>query len=231
VFVARNPEVPAVFSREKGKALRRAVEVFDPTHVILDDAFQSWGIARDIDIVLLDARAPFGNGRILPAGRLREEPSAIARATHVGFNGVDSREELVRAASQLRDRRLQAQFFGLRRRLQLGAGATDEPALVVSSIARPEGLERMLLERDVDLRGALRYPDHHAYTVADVGRIDNEAAARGAGCIITTEKDWVKLRRLVHDPERYVVATLELEVVGCDIAELTNEPRDRSPAA
>ena len=73
--------------RDRRRALEAVSALFAPTHVVLDDAFQTWPVARDADIVLLDAEHPLGNGRMIPAGSLREGAGALARADAIGLTG------------------------------------------------------------------------------------------------------------------------------------------------
>ena len=81
---------PVVIGRDRVAATRMAIEKFAPEIVLLDDGFQYWSLARDFDLVLLDARRPFGNGKLLPSGRLREPQSALRRASGVLLTRADA---------------------------------------------------------------------------------------------------------------------------------------------
>src|SRR5262249_40249812 len=87
LVVERAPGVAALFCHDKRRAVHTAAEL-GVGRVILDDAFQSWRVARHVDIVLLDAARPLDGGHLLPAGRLREKPGALARAEAIVFNGA-----------------------------------------------------------------------------------------------------------------------------------------------
>ncbi|MCX6131386.1 MAG: tetraacyldisaccharide 4'-kinase, partial [Proteobacteria bacterium] len=77
-------QVPIIIGRDRWAAAQRYLEHFkSPTHWILDDGFQHLRLRRHIDIVLLDAEAPFAQGRCLPAGTLREDPKTINKAQHI----------------------------------------------------------------------------------------------------------------------------------------------------
>lgn len=102
VVAGRLPRIPLFFSKDKRSALEIACGHFSPSHVILDDAFQSWSIPRDIDIVLLDPLRPFGSGRLLPAGLLREKPSALKRADAIGLIGEAGPEDVERIRIMVR---------------------------------------------------------------------------------------------------------------------------------
>lgn len=82
------PEVPVVVARRRSEGARLAVARLGARTIVLDDGFQHLALKRDLDLVLLDAASPFDNGRLLPAGLLRESPSALARAHAVALTGA-----------------------------------------------------------------------------------------------------------------------------------------------
>ncbi len=226
MVAARVPEAPLLFSRRKDRAVEAAIELFKPTHVILDDAFQSWGLRRDSDIVLLDARKPFGNGRLLPAGTLREGLEALRRADWIGFNDIEDPGELddlrasLRRASIWADSDPPVPIFGIRRRLSfsLAAGSTAGPAgrpvASLSSIARPERFDRSLVQLGCDVRLSIRYPDHHDYAREDLTTVQSLIGENGLTELVTTEKDWVKLGDMPLPAGTAYIARLETEIVG-----------------
>lgn len=229
----RRPDVPLVICGDKSRAVAAARRLFSPSHVIVDDAYQTGGLHRDIDIVLLDAIHPFANGRVLPAGPLREVPSAIGRADWVGANGCRSREDLERFASEIENRAGHATpVFGIVRDTVLidaNTGVTvdtiDVDTATVSSIARPERLDRTIGDRGVQRVLSIRYPDHHRYEGSDVDEIGRLLGEHGCHSVVTTDKDWVKLRDFDLPFERVFIARLRLSVVGLDlVAEIERPP-------
>jgi tetraacyldisaccharide 4'-kinase len=81
LFLARRlPGVPVIVGADRARSGRIAIERFGATVLVLDDAFQNRRLAKDLDIVAVDGRRPFGNGRMLPAGPLRMPKAEIARA-------------------------------------------------------------------------------------------------------------------------------------------------------
>jgi tetraacyldisaccharide 4'-kinase len=219
----RLPQIPAVFAADKKRGLETALAEFRPTHVVLDDAFQSWGIARHVDIVMLDRKRPFADGWLLPAGPLREPPDAIDRADLVGINGARDHSDLERAAVLIRRHTDKVPpLFGVRRAVRLES-ASGEPVpggstacAVVSAIARPDRFEAGVDAACGPVRLCLRYPDHHAYTRADLELIVGEADRRGLRTVVTTQKDWAKLSDLEPPADRFVIARLRLELFGED---------------
>jgi tetraacyldisaccharide 4'-kinase len=219
----RLPGVPLVFCANKRRALELALDVFSPRIVVLDDAFQSWGLPRHLDIVMVDGDRPFADGWTLPAGALREPPEALERADLIGVNGADGDGDLERAENLVYSRTgSRKPVFGVRRRLRFvsrppgGEPVTCEPCAVSSALARPDRFEAQVAANGLPVALALRFPDHHSYTRRDLEWILSRSDRGGAGKIVTTEKDWVKLSDLDPPPDRFVIARLDLETTGID---------------
>ncbi len=170
----------------------RGVESF-----VLDDGFQHLQLARDVDIVLIDATNPFGGGHLLPAGGLREPRSALARADVVVVTRSDHAPAIESAIHHDSD----APIFYARTRLESirafrgeypgteYAEARSRKLFAFSGIGNPAGFRTDLREWGFGVAGYKVFPDHHRYTVQDVKAIETEARAAGANAIICTEKD------------------------------------------
>jgi tetraacyldisaccharide 4'-kinase len=181
-----------------GEALNR----FGADVLVLDDAFQHRRLHRDIDIVLVDAVRPFGNGYLLPRGPLREPAVALRRAdliVRIGLAGQETPPDLIAA---LGGRPLEV-FSGFREPMDLRCGA-DGSALPLemlrkkriaafAGIASPEAFRKMLERLQARVVRFLAFPDHHPYRNEDIENIRREAAEAGAEAIVTTEKDGVRL--------------------------------------
>jgi tetraacyldisaccharide 4'-kinase len=219
---ARLPDVPLVQCRDKTRALNVAADLFSPTHAVLDDAFQSWGVPRDVDIVLVNGARPFGDGWLIPAGRLREPPDVLERADFIGVNGIEYEGQLETVAKAVAAFGIRKPLFGVRRTIDFvpaGEGVpyeVREPFAALSAIGRPDPFERQLAARRRGFAAAFRYPDHHAYNFRDLEWIIDEADRRGIETLVTTEKDWVKLSELDPPHDRFAVARLTLELFGAD---------------
>ena len=177
----------------KGRELEsRGVECF-----ILDDGFQHLQLARDVDIVLLDATNPFGGGHLLPAGRLREPISALRRADIV----VITRSEHAPATEAIIRRYTSAPIFYARTEL-LSVETYSESASTTNK--QPTGNERYfafcgignpsaffddLARWGIQLAGHTTFRDHHLYTEADLSELESRALAVGANALLCTEKD------------------------------------------
>ena len=224
-----------VVAPRRADAARKALE-FSPDVFILDDGFQHLSVARDLDLLLLDARDPFGGGRYPPFGRMREPRSAVARANAVVFtrcedglpNGKTRAEvaALNPSAPAFTSRMRVAGIFALDgREAALPAG----PVLAVSGIADPEDFTRTLASIGVVPAATLAFPDHRRYGSSDVDRIARAAAAAGAEAVLTTEKDAVKLGGRLEVPLRTV--RLAVEVVETAFWPFVRERLFARPAA
>lgn len=170
------------------------------TAVIVDDGFSHRALARDLDLVLLDARRPFGNGRCLPAGPLREPPEALARAHAVVLSRADraDAEGRRRAREQVRAAGFEGPILSARHRV-LGvrdgervASAPGVAVYCVSGLARAGELAEAAAAAGLCVRGSSEFPDHHAFTAAEWRRVRDEARAREARVLVTA-KDAVRL--------------------------------------
>lgn len=197
------------------KALRAHPEI---DAFVLDDGFQHRQLARDLDVVLIDATNPFGYDHVLPRGMLRESLNGLARVDVVVLTRTDLAppgqvQEIERSV-----RSVNAAVPILRsthRMDDVSISATNEAATPESSVARrslsslrghrvwafcgignPDAFESGLRQSGVDLVGMTRFGDHHPYDVADVERLQSAAASAGGSLLVTTEKDMVKLREL-----------------------------------
>ena len=176
---------------------------------VMDDGFQHRVIHRDVDLVLIDVTRPFGFDALLPRGLLREPKSALRRADAVvltrcdrvdaaAVEAVDAEVERVTGARAIA--RTRHAWSGFRR----GSDTFPLDALrgrrvvAVSGIGNPGGFESQLRDPalGIELLDHRRLNDHHAYSRAEVASLLNAAVERRADAVVTTEKDWVKWRRL-----------------------------------
>lgn len=177
---------------------------------ILDDAFQHRQAQRQLDIVLIDATNPFGHGRVLPRGLLRESPYGLRRAqcavvTRADLVAPEMLDALLKQLAHLTDGQVKLsqvafEWKGYRgpddRTIDL-QDLHDQCVLGVCGVGNPQAFTKMLT-RQLGQQRVLTMDDHYAYTVDDLTSIFKQAEEIGAKAIITTEKDWVKWR--LHVP-------------------------------
>ncbi len=218
------PDVPVVVNADRLAGAREAIERHGADVLILDDGFQHRRMPRDLDIVLIDALDPWGGGRLLPAGRLREPRESLERADVVVLTRSNQvppavADHIVAEIQALNDRaavvRAGVEPAGLRS-LDEQPRPLSELAyrcvMPVSGIGNPESFERLLYDRVGRLVEPLRYRDHHRYRPADITRIVRAARLRDADTVVTTRKDWPKLAPLWRAAEVSEPELLRLEV-------------------
>jgi tetraacyldisaccharide 4'-kinase len=216
----RLPGVLVVVAERRSEAARVAARL-GANLLLLDDGFQHLRVRRDVDLLLLDARDPFGGGELPPIGRLREPLSALGRADAFVFTRVDRAEPPTAARRALQAARPEAPVFNARIR---AAGARDEDGapvpiatlrerrlLAVCGIAQPDGFAASLAELDLTPEDTLVFRDHQRYASRDLERIRRAAEETGSSWIVTTEKDAVKLWGRVRLP--VVAVRLSVEVL------------------
>ncbi len=171
--------------------------------LILDDGFQHLKLKRDADIVLLDATCPFGGGWPIPAGILREFPSALGRADLVVLSRcAQARAEQIRILLEQLEKRypklpvIQSDHSPDRLVLPDGNAATvsdlsGKRVFAISGIGRPDAFLATLRSLGAEITGSVSYADHHAYTEDDLRQVLVQAQETEA-IPITTEKDAVK---------------------------------------
>lgn len=196
VVLAATTGAIVVAGSDRVRGVARAAELGADV-AVLDDGFQHRRLARDLDVVLLDAADPFGNGRLLPAGPLREPPGALARAGIVvltrweSTTGPAGREAVRGAGVGAPILRAVHRRAGFRDR---GGRPVAAPrrAVAFCGIARPDTFLRDLGDEGVDVAAFLAFPDHHRYSEREIARIAGQAAG---AAVVTTAKDIVRLAR------------------------------------
>lgn len=193
------PGIPVLAAKDRVAAGQVAVARFQSGVIILDDGFQYHRLCRDVDIVLLNARDPFGNGFLLPRGTLREELSALSRASLIllsktGSDGAALRE-VSRHAPDVPVFTAALHSVACRRAASAQTIALESLAgtcvVGLCSIGDPEYFFSMLQNLGVARVERCAFPDHHAFTDRDWRSI--AACAATADWIVTTEKDIAKI--------------------------------------
>lgn len=191
---------------------------------VLDDGFQHLQLARDVDIVLIDATNPFSGGRLLPAGHLREPRSALARADIV----VVTRSTRAPAIESAIRRDSNAPIFYARPKLDAIHSFTDgqwggavAPAAVprlfaFCGIANPSAFLDDLRAWGLDIVGHKFFPDHHRYTDKDDQEILQLASEAGASGLICTEKDLYNLHAIYYGKLPTFYCSISMQIDNAD---------------
>ncbi len=224
LLARRLPGLRVLCGPSRAVLARWAVEELSADALVLDDGFQHRALARDLDLVVLDASNPWGNGRLLPRGPNREGREALARADLAWLSRADQAEpaalEALRALCGERTGRPPVESRHAVAGLSDGALERSFPAaelagrrvLLLAGIARPGGFRRTLEGLGARVAAERIFADHHAF--ADRELEEAFAAARAAGCdhVATTEKDAVRLSTRWAGEEMLRVVRIEVEI-------------------
>lgn len=213
-----------VCDADRVSAARWARENLHADLFILDDGFQHLRLARALDIVTVDATSPWGGGRMLPAGRLREPARALERADCVVITRADlahdleaTRAEIVRACggrslvltSRMRTRDVRS-LDQERRGVEYESGAERHPVAAFCAVGNPRAFFEQLRREGRELTLSRAFPDHHVFTEKELAELSSDAERSGARALLTTAKDAVKLNDFTPSLPCYVVE-IELE--------------------
>lgn len=198
--------VPVIVGRDRYVAGLYAVEKFNPDIIILDDAFQHIRLARDIDILLIDGRRGFGNGRLFPLGILREYLNGLKRASLFMVKGVNTPFPPDNPPLSLfgRGGGFNAPLVSFHYKPKTLLSMVDDSRLnidilkgkriiALSGIADPKSFKDTLEGLGAVIVKEISYPDHYCYTSDDLNHLADEA--KGTDMVVVTEKDGVKLKR------------------------------------
>jgi tetraacyldisaccharide 4'-kinase len=219
----RLPDVPHVQNADRVAASKMAIEEFETQVIVLDDGYQHRRLARDLDIVLLDAADPFGLGRVFPRGMLREPLAGLKRSDVIVLSRADMVDSARRAEIHATVKRYNAdaEWAEVRHAPQRLLSSTgDETSLdtlrgqrvaAFCGIGNPEGFRHTLAECGMDVAGFRSFGDHHSYTREDVESLRAWAAGLGVAALVCTHKDLVKVGvdRLGTVPVRALLIGLE----------------------
>jgi tetraacyldisaccharide 4'-kinase len=174
--------------------------------IILDDGFQHRRIARDLDIVTIDATNPWGNGHLLPAGTLREPLAALSRADCFVITRADDAVQTAALRDELRKLNVEAPICtsvtNLSETRNFATNVSSpldpkgSPIAAFCAIGNPESFFALLKREGFQLKYERAFRDHHRFDQSDLDKVENAARKAGAELLITTAKDAVKLRQL-----------------------------------
>jgi len=216
--------VVIISDRDRVAAAQWALDNFRSELFILDDGFQHLRMARDLDIVTIDAADPWGGGRLLPAGRLREPLRQLARADCIVITRAEQASDFDALCAQIESlsggRPVLAAWTETRAIRPLLSSTPnrsaqeliEQPAVAFCAIGNPRAFFAHLRRDGHTLKYTRAFPDHHIYTQSDVDALARRALQESARILLTTAKDAVKLRSLSFSLPCYVIqAGLQLD--------------------
>jgi tetraacyldisaccharide 4'-kinase len=220
------PDVPHVQDADRVAGAKRAIDLFDCQLVLLDDGFQHRRLARDLDIVLLDALEPFGFDHVFPRGTLRE-PTAGLRRAHVvclsraGAISDAERDEIRRRVAGLAPQATWCESIHAASGLIDAAGESRPIDMLAGrrvaafcGIGNPAGFRHTLDGLGCDIVAWRAFPDHHSYTPADVVALGDVARRAQAEHLVCTQKDLVKLRTAAIGGTHLWAVSIEMQFLS-----------------
>ncbi len=205
--------IPVAVGKHKAEAGAAMIDRFGLDVLVFDDAYQFTSLARDLNVLLIDALRPFGEAGFPREGMMREPLESLSRADVVILtrteliSGGDLKGIINRIKPYLRTGThifLSSFIPQSLSAIKSGYGADTEllmtrRAMPLSAIGNPRGFELMLEKLGMRLVKPLRYADHHRYTSKDIQYINKRVLEEGAHIILTTEKDAVRLGRRLNE--------------------------------
>jgi len=232
-LLAKNlPGVAVVIGKNRTVTGDYAVANLKADFIILDDGYQHWQLARDLDVVLIDSINVFGNNFLLPRGTLREPLTHLDRAdafllTRADQASDDVRDVIRETLGRYNDRALVVEsvhsprcfieieewYKGVRPETIALEAIRGQKVLAFSALGNPTSFEQSIANLGAELVEAVRYPDHHDYTMAEMQHIMLQAVDREVYALVTSEKDAVKIpSEFIHSDRPLPVYVLGIEV-------------------
>jgi tetraacyldisaccharide 4'-kinase len=191
-----------IADKNRVAAARWALAEWKSDCFALDDGFQHWQLARDCDLVTIDATNPWGGGYLLPRGRLREPLNSLRRASAIVITRAEQAGEIETLRQKITEISGGRPVFVARNRVsgvrplwpeRHGPLVVGSPALAFCALGNPSAFFRQAIDAGHRVAGTLAFRDHHAYAPEDLRQIVAKAKEAGAEALLTTAKDAVKL--------------------------------------
>jgi tetraacyldisaccharide 4'-kinase len=217
--------VPIVLSKERFLAGQWAREQYGTEFFILDDGFQHRALKRDLDLVLLDAVAPFSNGHLLPWGLLREPIRHLQRAQAFLITRYDRKyldDELEAFLKTVFPEKPFFKSVHLPEQVVFTAGGAsfhpeylqDKQVAAFAGIADPEAFKATLLQLGAEIVYFRIFEDHHLYRKDEIQDLAAKAGESKADFLITTEKDWMRIKALVEPFPQLAFLSVQFRILG-----------------
>ncbi len=234
ILIESCPGVKVIVNPDRVAGAAEAVSKFGANTLIMDDGFQHRRLARDLDIVTIDATQPFGYGKMLPAGLLREPVASLKRADAIVITRCDQIAEV--ELSQI-EKKLEAINPNMIIARSIHAPTyvksmdnkenslehlKDKKIFAFCGIGNPEAFFNTIKTIGSELVGSKVYNDHHHYTSDCLADIYEQAGGLKADLILTTQKDWTKIARLASAKK-----DIPLGYIGIEIKFLAGEDKLR----
>ena len=226
------PGIPVVIGKNRAITGKYAVEKLGAEVIIMDDGYQHWHLERDLDVVLVDTLNMFGNGCVLPRGMLREPLENLDRGdlfllTKTDQSSILSRMQLRKTIEKYNTKapvvesvhhpknfvEIADWYKGITQNHMDLSELEGKNVMVFSAIGNPSSFEQTLSGIGLNIKEAVRYPDHHDYGMLEMQYISERASSHKAVAMVTTSKDAVKI------PTEFIYSSREipLYILNMDI--------------
>jgi tetraacyldisaccharide 4'-kinase len=215
--------IPVVVAKKRYFAGLYAHERFGSNFFVLDDGFQHLGLRRDLDLVLMDASDPFGNGHLLPWGPLREPKAGLERAdafliTRSGNDGpaeglMDELKSKWPSKPVFRSDHVPEKIiFPADGVVHNDDFLNGKRVVAFAGIAKPEELMKTLTDLGADVVSFKGFEDHHPFQRREIQALMDERKGLHADYLLTTEKDWVRMEGIVTPCPDLAYLTIRMDV-------------------
>ena len=203
--------VPVIVGKNRFASGKIAIQKFNPDVIILDDAFQHISLIRNLNLLLLDQKKPFGNNQIVPRGILREPVSSVLRSDVLIFTRSDPKEPDLQHGGKFINKKSFTSWHSPfihkiikgnngqnkkkkeKNQKQQNNIITQKNIFAFSGIADNMNFLTTLKELKYHIKGFSKFNDHHQYSSEDIDAILQSALNSNANMIATTHKDYIKL--------------------------------------
>ena len=213
IMMAEKLKIPVIVGKNRYRAGMLAIKKFNPDVIILDDAFQHIALERNLNLLLCDYKNPFGNFELLPRGRLREPVTAVERSDAIIFTRTEKQDkpdhEMFLSKSIFYSYHLPyiAEFIH----------CTSEDIsfkkryFLFSAISDNSNFRKTCKTMGMAIAGFVEFTDHHWYTKRDLNNIYENFKKTKSDCLVTTEKDYVKIKGIISDQFPLIVIGVKIE--------------------
>jgi len=214
--------IPIIVGPQRIKTGVTAINRFGANVLICDDAMQHRQIFRDINLVLLDSQDPFGNGHVLPRGKLREPVAGLKRASALMLTRTDETPKTDNINNKLTQIGNILIFMSIHKLKDVIKGdysdkwpisnLAGKKVCAFCGIANPDSFKKSLLAAQAQILSWDTFPDHHNYGQADLEIIKKKFYNYDADLIITTQKDSMRLQNFADFLSLIYILRIEMEI-------------------
>jgi len=228
------PNVLIGVGKDRVKAAQAAVAGRTVDCAILDDGFQHWRLCRNLDIVMVNAINPFGNGELIPRGILREPVSSLGRASvivisHSNLVLPEALAELKKRVGEIAPQAFVVEtfleplfFYRAKRRQRMSLDRLrNQRVTTFSGVGTPRSFPLILAQLHIKTVRNFEFSDHHAFLPRDLEEIKRVSEAAASQEIITTEKDFYRCQDLMIRTLNPLILATRLRISGGE--EVMNE--------